>query len=168
VPKLIVPRVAVAPSVRVAARDYGDDPKEVYSSAVAGLADDELAGYVEALLAAAQEESPRSAGYVPSTHLWWVEGDEFLGRVQIWHRLTPFLREVAGQLGYHVVPRHRRQGHATAMLAAALPVAGGLGIECLLITCDADNVGSRKVIEANGGLLEDQLGDKLRFWVPTS
>jgi predicted acetyltransferase len=36
------------------------------------------------------------------------------------------------------------------------------------VTCDVDNVASRKVIERNGGVLEDRRGDKLRFWVPTS
>lgn len=167
-PELIIPCIDVAPSVRAAARDYGDDPQQAYSSAVAGLFDHQLAGYVDTLLAAAQERVPRSAEYVPMTHLWWVEGEEFLGRVHIWHRLNPFLRDVAGHLGYHVVPPHRRRGHGTAMLAAALPTARGLGIERLLITCDTDNIGSRKVIEANGGVLEDQLGEKLRFWVPTS
>jgi predicted acetyltransferase len=54
------------------------------------------------------------------------------------------------------------------MLAAALPVVASLGIDAALVTCDDTNVGSRKVIEANGGVLEDQLGVKLRFWVPTS
>ena len=52
------------------------------------------------------------------------------------------------------------------MLAAALPVARGLGIARALVTCDASNTGSRKVIEANGGVLEDQRGDILRYWVP--
>jgi predicted acetyltransferase len=52
------------------------------------------------------------------------------------------------------------------MLRATLPVAAGLGIEQLLITCDYDNVGSRKVIEACGGVLEDRRADKLRYWVP--
>ena len=104
---------------------------------------------------------------MPSTHLWWVEGDVFLGRVHVRHRLTPFLRETGGHLGYHVVPPARRRGHATAMLAAALPVAAALGLECLLLTCDADNTASRRVIEANGGLLQSQRGDTLRFWVPT-
>jgi predicted acetyltransferase len=167
VPELIVPRVTVAPSVRAAARDHGDDPQELYSTAVAALADEGLAGYVDQLLADTREGTPRPAGYVPSTHLWWVEGTSFLGRVHVRHRLTPVLREVGGHVGYHVVPPHRRRGHATAMLAASLPIAQALGIECLLITCDADNVGSRKVIETNGGLLQDQRGDKLRFWVPT-
>jgi len=168
VPQLIIPRVTVAPSVRAAARKHGDDPQEPYSSAVAELADDQLAGYVENLVADTREGAPRPAGYVPSTHLWWVEGDEFLGRVHIRHRLTPFLREVGGHLGYHVVPPRRRRGHGTAMLAAAIPVAAALGIDCLLITCDTNNIGSRKVIESNGGLLQDQRDDKFRFWVPTT
>jgi predicted acetyltransferase len=37
----------------------------------------------------------------------------------------------------------------------------------VLVTCDDDNVASRRVIEANGGRLEDVRGHKLRFWVPT-
>jgi predicted acetyltransferase len=53
------------------------------------------------------------------------------------------------------------------MLRAALPIAHQLGIERALITCDWDNVGSRKTIEANGGVFEDRRGVKLRYWVPT-
>jgi predicted acetyltransferase len=52
------------------------------------------------------------------------------------------------------------------MLARTLPVAAALGIDPVLITCDEDNIGSRKVIEANGGQFDDQRGVKLRFWVP--
>jgi predicted acetyltransferase len=54
------------------------------------------------------------------------------------------------------------------MLAAALPVARGLGIDLVLVTCDEENIASRRVIEANGGVLEDKSGVKLRYWVPTS
>lgn len=54
------------------------------------------------------------------------------------------------------------------MLRAALPVVAGLGIDRALVTCDVDNVASRKVIEACGGEFEDQRGGKLRFWVATS
>ena len=67
-------------------------------------------------------------GHVPATNVWWVDGDTYLGRVQIRHRLTPYLRDVDGHIGYHVVAAHRRRGHATAMLAAALPVAAALGL----------------------------------------
>jgi predicted acetyltransferase len=166
-PTLVVPCESVAPSVRAAARKYGDDAKDEYRDAVAGLEDDELTGYVGRLLADTRERTERPLGHVPSTHLWWVDGAEFLGRVQVRHRLNPFLRDIGGHVGYHVVASERRRGHATAMLAATLPVAAELGLDCLLITCDETNVGSRKVIEANGGLFQDQRAEKLRFWVPT-
>ena len=52
------------------------------------------------------------------------------------------------------------------MLAAALPVARSLGIDPALLTRDEDNIASRKVIEANGGMLEDNRHGKLRYWVP--
>jgi predicted acetyltransferase len=100
--------------------------------------------------------------------MWWVEQDEYLGRIAVRHRLTAQLREVGGHIGYDVRPSARRRGHATAMLRAALPVVRSLGINSALVTCDVDNVASRKVIERNGGVLEDQRGDKLRFWVPTT
>jgi predicted acetyltransferase len=100
--------------------------------------------------------------------MWWVHDEEYLGRIAGRHRLAPHLREVGGHFGYDVRPSARRRGHATAMLRAALPIARRLGIEPALVTCDVDNIASRKVIERNGGVLEDQRGDKLRFWVPTT
>jgi len=63
------------------------------------------------------------------------------------------------------------------MLRAVLPMARQLGISSALVTCDADNSGSRITIEHNGGVLDDEhnggvLDDehdgKLRFWVPTA
>jgi predicted acetyltransferase len=124
--------------------------------------------YVTGLRDQAHEEAPRAAGLVPSTILWWVSDQEFLGRLAIRHRLTRRLLDLGGHIGYDVRPAARRRGHATAMLARALPVAAGLGIDPVLVTCDDDNTGSRKVIEANGGVFEDQRGVKLRYWIPTT
>ena len=36
------------------------------------------------------------------------------------------------------------------------------------MTCDTDNTGSRKVIEAAGGTFEDERGGKLRYWISTA
>jgi predicted acetyltransferase len=127
-----------------------------------------FAEYVGSLRSQALEDSPRPEGFVPVTTLWWVEGEEYLARVAIRHRLTAHLLEVGGHIGYDVRPSARRRGHATAMLSAVLPVAQGLGITSALVTCDVTNIASRKVIEANGGAFEDQRGEKLRFWVSTS
>ncbi|MFF1718675.1 GNAT family N-acetyltransferase [Streptomyces sviceus] len=101
------------------------------------------------------------------TNLWYVEDDTFLGRLSIRHRLTPHLLELGGHIGYVVRPGARRQGHATAMLAAALLVCRQLGVDRALVTCDATNTASRKVIEANGGEFEDRRGVKLRYWIRT-
>jgi predicted acetyltransferase len=127
-----------------------------------------FASYATRLLEGALPVRPRPGGKVPDTTLWWVDGDEYLGRLSIRHQLTDHLREFGGHIGYVVRPSARRKGQATHMLAAALPLARDLGIDPALLTCDADNAGSRRVIESNGGVLEDQRGDKLRFWVPTT
>jgi predicted acetyltransferase len=124
--------------------------------------------FVEWLCAQALEDSPRPAHHVPATTLWWVDGDEYLGRLAIRHRLTPALREIGGHIGYDVRPAARRRGHATAMLRDALPIARRLGIDRALVTCDAGNIASWKVIERNGGVLEDQREEIRRYWVPTS
>jgi predicted acetyltransferase len=126
-----------------------------------------FAEYTAWLRADSLEESPRRDGFVPCTNLWWTDGDEYIGRLAIRHRLTPWLREQGGHIGYDVRPAARRRGHATAMLAAALPIARALGIDRVLVTCDADNVGSQRTIEKNGGAFEDQRANKLRYWIPT-
>jgi predicted acetyltransferase len=123
--------------------------------------------YVRWLRAQASETSPRPAGHVPSTTLWWVDDTTYLGRVAIRHRLTPSLRVNGGHIGYDIRPTARRRGHATALLRAALPVARRLVIDPALLTCDVDNAASRLVIERNGGVLDGPPGATLRYWVAT-
>jgi len=82
--------------------------------------------------------------------------------------ITDALRRVGGHIGYDIVPSARQRGHATAMVRAALPIAARMGIDPALVTCDIDNVASRKVIEGNGGRLWQAGDGKLRFWLPTS
>jgi predicted acetyltransferase len=127
-----------------------------------------FAAYVAEVRADAEPATPRRANFVPQSTWWWVDGDDYLGRISVRHRLNDFLLEVGGNIGYYVRPSRRRLGHATAMLRAVLPHAAALGIERALVTCDDTNRASRCVIESAGGVLEDQRGDKLRFWVPTT
>lgn len=123
--------------------------------------------FVRQTLARREQAAARPDGYAPATTLWWAEGAEFIGRLDIRHHLTPALRLVGGHIGYVVRPSARGQGHAKAMLAAALPVAHGLDIGRALLTCDVANVASQRVIEANGGEFWDVAGPKRRYWVPT-
>ncbi len=105
---------------------------------------------------------------VHATTLWWVEERSYLGRLSIRHTLNQSLRTLGGHIGYSVRPSARRRGHATAMLRAGLPYANRLGIDPALVTCDDDNVASRKVIEACAGVPDERYENKLRYWVPTS
>jgi predicted acetyltransferase len=43
-----------------------------------------------------------------------------------------------------------------------------MGLDNLLLTCDADNTGSRRAIERNGGVLENEVDGLRRYWVGTS
>jgi hypothetical protein len=51
---------------------------------------------------------------------------------------------------------HAARRHATAMCGRPLPRAHDMGIDPVLVTCDVGNLASRKVIEANRGVLEDE------------
>jgi predicted acetyltransferase len=120
------------------------------------------------LVAESNEDIPPAPGWVHCTTLWYAEADEYLGRIAIRHTLTPQLLDVGGHIGYDVRPSARRRGYATEMTRQALAIAARLGVETALITCDDDNIASRRIIETNGGVLEDQRGEVLRYWAPTA
>ena len=113
---------------------------------------------------AAARAAPRRMWDVPVTELWYVRDRDYIGTVVIRHELTPPLRYDGGNIGYHVVPGHRRRGHATAMLAAACAWCRREGMSRILLTCHPDNLASRRVIEANGGTL-GSADELLRYWI---
>jgi predicted acetyltransferase len=127
-----------------------------------------FAAFVADLRADALDETPRPAHLVPCTTWWWLDGDEYLGRIALRHVLNPRLLETGGHIGYDVRPTARRRGHATAMLARVLPIAHARGIDPVLITCEPGNVASRRVIEASGGVFQDERKGLRRYWVPTA
>lgn len=111
------------------------------------------------------------AGHVPQTDYWLVDKDEFIGRVSVRHALTESLKRIGGHIGYEIRPSARGKGYGTAILKLALPRARDLGLQRVLVTCDETNIASRKIIEKNGGVLENKVSnpetgiDKLRFWI---
>jgi predicted acetyltransferase len=93
------------------------------------------------------------SGWVPSsTWFWSVEG-AIAGVINVRHHLTPALEAIGGHIGYCVAHSHRRKGVATQMLKATLSRCPELGMSKVLVTCDAENRGSVRTIEVNGGVL---------------
>lgn len=112
--------------------------------------------------------------HVPSTFLFAFVGRRIVGRTSIRHRLNELLNRNGGHIGYAVVPEFRRRGYATSILRLSLPIAREKsGSDQVLVTCDDDNVGSIRVMEKNGGVLENVIcGPDLakplrRYWIGT-
>lgn len=98
--------------------------------------------------------------------------NKVVGIINIRYELSELLLKSGGHIGYSTHPDYQGCGIATQMTAYALDVLKQKGIDKVLITCDDTNIASRKVIEKNGGVLENKLNfnGKLtrRYWIDLS
>lgn len=65
--------------------------------------------------------------------------------------------EFASHIGYAVCPSERGRGYAKQQLALGLEKARQLGLDRVRIVCRDINIGSNKVIAANGGVYADTI-----------
>ena len=98
-----------------------------------------------------------------------VERNIFVGAINIRHYLNERLLLDGGHIGDGVRPSERRKGYATEIIRLGLEECRKLGITRVLMVCDKSNVGSRKSIERNGGILENEIevdGEiEQRYWI---
>jgi predicted acetyltransferase len=109
-----------------------------------------------------------------SSFLFAFDRGRIVGRASIRHTLIPPLGDVAGHIGYSVLPEFRNRGYATQILRASVRFGRDeLGLDRILVTCDDDNAASIRVIEKNHGVFEDTYQDatlrrpKRRYWIDT-
>ncbi len=116
------------------------------------------------------------SNYVKATYLWLIDNDEFIGEVSIRHTLTDELLRFGGNIGYGIRFSYKNKGIGTKMLELALSYARTeLNLEKVLITCNDTNIASSRIIEKNGGKLQDKIINTIngieiltrRYWVET-
>lgn len=171
--KLLLPSVQYKDSFIEAVKEYQSqqqtDRVDIYEINIQDLQQD-FSSFISKLLAQS-EGNNLPEGYVPQTTYWLVDNDEFIGRVSIRHKLNEFLLKEGGHIGYDIRPSKRKMGYGKKQLVLALEKAKEIGIQKALITCNETNIGSQKIIEANGGVLENMIvisedkPKKLRYWI---
>ncbi len=94
----------------------------------------------------------------PASTYWLVRDKRrVIGSVNIRHWLPPHMEHEGGHVGYSIRPSERCRGYATALLAMAVDKAWLMDVDRVLVTCDKDNSPSARVIQKNGGVLEDEV-----------
>ncbi|MBR3840334.1 MAG: GNAT family N-acetyltransferase [Erysipelotrichales bacterium] len=98
-------------------------------------------------------------GRVGSHYFWLVddESDYFIGEITIRHQLNDALLQYGGHIGYGIRYSEWNKGYGSLMLSYALEKAKEIGLSKILITCDDENIGSAKVMENNGFILQDKV-----------
>jgi predicted acetyltransferase len=109
-------------------------------------------------------------GFVPATLFFLVRGDRrILGAIHLRHQLNDRLRANGGHIGYGIRPSERRKGYGKKMLELLLSRLRERGLKKVMLTCDEDNIGSMKIIEGCGGVLQDKVVFKgtwtRRYWI---
>lgn len=168
--RLIAPHPDYATAFAAFYADFAQNDPENAGYYQAGVRD--FVSYVQQLSAEAQglQLLPE---HVPCHHFWLVnKQQDILGAVRVRHHLgNAFLAWEGGHIGYDIAPRFRGMGHGKTLLKLALIQAQALGIPKVLLVANADNWASRKIIEANAGVLEglvmgNVIAEALaRYWI---
>lgn len=107
-----------------------------------------------------ETDKVREKGLVPATLYFLVdEKNKICGALDIRHELNEYLEKFGGHIGYGIAPSERKKGYGKIQLKLGLEKAKKIGLKKVLITCDDNNIGSAKTIEACGGIYNDTLAD---------
>ena len=93
-----------------------------------------------------------SSGRIPAYFfaLWHERAPDPIGNIDLRVGNTHHIVRFGGHLGYGVEPVHRGHGFAGRACKLLLPLARDHGLEVLWITCNPDNIASRRTCERIG------------------
>lgn len=100
---------------------------------------------------------------VPETIVWLIKDDKYLGTVDIRHRLNWHLEKWGGHVHFNIRPSMRGKGFGMKILQKAIPIVNYLGIDKALITLKPDDKAAIRIVEACGGVFEDETLETDKF-----
>jgi predicted acetyltransferase len=103
--------------------------------------------------------------HVPQTMYWLYVNGIPVGIGKLRDYLNDNLKQAGGHIGYTTRPSERGKGYGKVILKELLKKAREKDLSDILLTCNENNVPSRKVIEANNGELKDIIESKCRYWI---
>jgi len=88
---------------------------------------------------------------------WLIDGEQYIGRAVIRHRVIEQGLHNGWHLGYSVRPSKRQQGYGTLILELGLKEVERLGVEKVFLVCDSDNLPSKSMLEKAGSHFEREV-----------
>lgn len=95
-------------------------------------------------------------GEVATSTFWLIDKREVVGVVRIRHQEV----DTAGHIGYDISPDFRNRGYGLQILKLGLEKAKEIRLEEVIVTCNVDNIASKKIIEKNNGKLWGTIFDE--------
>lgn len=101
--------------------------------------------------------------------LYNINKNQFIGAVNIRHELNDYLLQYGGHIGDGIRPSMRGKGYGNIIIKLALKECKKLGIKEVLMTCNKNNIPSKKCIIYNGGIYENEVEIENeiveRYWI---
>ena len=126
-----------------------------------GSLDNILYGYtfeqsLEKCLNMQYEEYAKNLGRCQSKTFLFIRKNDnkIIGTINVRWNLTEEMKQFGGNIGYGIRPTERRKGYNKINLYLGLIEAKKIGLNKVMLDCDAENLGSSKTMEALGGKLE--------------
>nr|WP_278337117.1 GNAT family N-acetyltransferase [Clostridium cavendishii] len=95
-------------------------------------------------------------GLTNTSTFWLIDDDTVVGVLRIRHKEDEF----AGHIGYDISPNYRNRGYGFMILNLALEKALSIGLNEIILTCNIDNIASKRIIEKNNGKLLETIFDE--------
>lgn len=170
--KLVLPALTYKESFIAALKEFRAEDRYLYNDIA--ILNTEFESFVEALRS--DEGYPYRAYQewvepVPETVLWLVKDEEYIGTVDIRHRLNWHLEKWGGHIHFVIRPSMRNKGFGKKALIKAIPIANHLGLEQALLTVAPDNKIAIHIIESCGGVFDDEVSStdqfpaRKRYWL---